>query len=65
MIVDSTPTKWNKATNGMPILPFDRIEFITHEKALFVILPWNLREEIRRNVLRLRNNKKDVFIDTK
>ncbi len=65
VIVDSTPTKWNKASNGMPILPFDRIEFITHEKALFVILPWNLREEIRRNVLRLRNNKKDVFIDTK
>ncbi len=65
VIVDSTSTKWHKQTNGMDILPFDRIELITHEKVAFVILPWNLRSEIRKNVTQLRNKPRDVFVDTK
>jgi 2-polyprenyl-3-methyl-5-hydroxy-6-metoxy-1,4-benzoquinol methylase len=65
VIVDNTPTKWHKETSGMEILKFDEIQYIMHEKVLFVILAWNVGREIRRNVLKLRDNRKDVFIETR
>lgn len=64
-IFDNTPTKWNKDTNGMKINPFGGINQIDAEKVLFVILAWNVAPEIRRNVLQLRDNRKDVFIETR
>ncbi len=64
-IFDNTPTKMGKETSGMLILPFDNIKNITVEKVLFVILAWNVAPEIRRNVLKLRDNRNDVFIETR
>lgn len=64
-IYDNTPTKCNRVTSGMAILPFDCIKDIQHEKVLFVILAWNVSREIRQNVLALRDNRADVFIETR
>ena len=64
-IFDNTPTKMNRETSGMIILPFDSIGGLTHDKVLFVILAWNVGREIRSRVLKLRNNKADVFIETR
>jgi 2-polyprenyl-3-methyl-5-hydroxy-6-metoxy-1,4-benzoquinol methylase len=64
-LYDNTPTKMGRETSDMLILPFDNIENITEEKVLFVILAWNVASEIRRNVLKLRDNSADVFIETR
>jgi 2-polyprenyl-3-methyl-5-hydroxy-6-metoxy-1,4-benzoquinol methylase len=65
VLVDNTPAKWNRVTNGMEILPFNEIAKLRQDKVLFVILPWNLSPEIRQNVLKLRNDPADVFIETR
>ncbi len=65
IIFDNTPTKWNKKTNEMPILPDFQIKVLSPEKVLFVILAWNVSSEIRRNVLAMRDNRNDVFIETR
>lgn len=64
-IRDNTPTKWYKETSDMPILPFHGIEGLISPKVLFVILAWNVGREIRQNVLALRDNRADVFIETR
>lgn len=64
-LYDNTPTKWNRVTSDMAILPFDCIRDIKHGKVLFVLLAWNVAPEIRRNVLKLRDNRNDVFIETR
>ncbi len=64
-IFDNTPTKMNRETCGMWIGPFDQISKIQREKVLFVILAWNVASEIRHNVLKLRDNRADVFIETR
>ena len=64
-IFDNTPTKMNRETCGMWISPFDQIAKIQRDKVLFVILAWNVNLEIRRNVLKLRDKKQDVFIETR
>ena len=64
-LYDNTPTKMGRETSDMLILPFDNIKNITEEKVLFVILAWNVSSEIRRNVLKLRDNRADVFIETR
>jgi 2-polyprenyl-3-methyl-5-hydroxy-6-metoxy-1,4-benzoquinol methylase len=65
VLVDTTPTKWNRVTNGMPIAPFTEIANITAQRVLFVILAHNLSAEIRKNTLALRNDPFDVFIETR
>ncbi len=65
VIFDNTPTKMNRETCGMWISPFDQIAKIQREKVLFVILAWNVGLEIRREVLKLRDNPKDVFVETR
>ncbi len=65
MIADNTPFKWDKETNGMPIVPFTEIMDLTQYRVLFVILAWNVGAEIRSEVLKLRNNLNDVFIETR
>lgn len=65
MLADSTPLKWHKYASDMPIVPFEHIKTIEREKVLFVILPWNLRNEIKSNVLKLRDNSRDIFIETR
>lgn len=65
LLVDTTPIKWHKETSGMRILPFEELANLEQEKILFVILPWNLRREVRKNVLLWRLNPQDVFIDTR
>jgi 2-polyprenyl-3-methyl-5-hydroxy-6-metoxy-1,4-benzoquinol methylase len=65
IIADNTPTKWNQETSGMPIVPFNNIGGLCAEKVLFVVLAWNVGSEIRHNVLALRNNREDVFIETR
>jgi 2-polyprenyl-3-methyl-5-hydroxy-6-metoxy-1,4-benzoquinol methylase len=65
VIYDNTPTKWGKVTNGMYIEPFHNISNIGNEKVLFVILAWNVGREVRQNVLKLRDNPKDVFMETR
>ncbi len=64
-LYDNTPTKWNRVTSGMAILPFHVMTDLTRDKVLFVILAWNVGREIRHNVLKLRDNPKDVFIETR
>lgn len=63
VLVDTTPTKWGKVASGMQILPFSSIPEMTHERILFVVLAWNLADEIVENVRRLRINPKDRFIN--
>jgi 2-polyprenyl-3-methyl-5-hydroxy-6-metoxy-1,4-benzoquinol methylase len=65
VIADNTPTKWNKETSGMKIVPFTEIGSLNGDKVLFVVLAWNVGAEIRRNVLALRDNRNDVFIETR
>lgn len=65
VLADNTPTKRNKIASGMAIVPFDEIANITREKVLFVILAWNLRSELKSNVLKLRDKPQDVFIETR
>jgi hypothetical protein len=65
VIVDNTPTKWNKETSEMKIIPFDEIILMNQDKILFVILAWNVGAEVRSNILKLRDNKADVFIETR
>jgi 2-polyprenyl-3-methyl-5-hydroxy-6-metoxy-1,4-benzoquinol methylase len=65
VIADNTPTKWNKVTSDMRIIPFSEIANLTQEKILFVILAWNVGVEIRSNILKLRDNKSDVFIEAR
>lgn len=65
VIADTTPTKWNQETSGMPIVPFTEIANLGQDKVLFVVLAWNLGSEIRHNVIALRDNINDVFIETR
>lgn len=65
VIVDNTPTKWNKRTSGMQIAPFTEVEHLKAEKVLFVVLAWNVGREIRSNVEALRNRPQDVFIEVR
>jgi len=65
VIADNTPTKWHKETSTMKIVPFTEIGNLKCDKVLFVVLAWNLGREIRSNVLALRDNKNDVFIETR
>src|SRR6266436_1371754 len=65
ILADNTPTKWNKETSGMRIMPFTEIGNLNGEKVLFVVLAWNVGSEIRHNVLALRDNRNDVFIETR
>ncbi len=65
VIADNTPTKWNQETSGMKIIPFDEIILLDQEKVLFVVLAWNVASEIRTNILKLRDNRNDVFIETR
>lgn len=62
-IFDNTPTKWNKVSSGMQILPFNKIALRPDDKVLFVLMAWNLSLEIKSNVLKLRDNPNDVFIE--
>jgi len=64
-LYDNTPAKMGKETSGMHIWPFENIKNLTNEKVLFVILAWNVGREIRQRVLELRDNKADVFIETR
>lgn len=63
-LVDTTPTKWNKVASGMKILPFDSIAEMTYDRILFVVLAWNLADEVMENVRKLRINENDHFITT-
>lgn len=63
LLLDSTPTKWGRMTNGMQIAPFGSLATFKHEKILFVILAWNVKTEIKLNALKLRNNPADVFVE--
>jgi len=65
VIVDNTPTKWNKSTSGMQILPFDEVANLKAEKVLFVLLAWNVSRELRENILKLRNQPQDVFVEVR
>ncbi len=67
ILADNTPTKWNKITSGMEIVPFTEIAALngSHEKVLFVILAWNVGREIRANVEALRDRPEDVFIEVR
>ncbi len=64
-IYDNTPTKIDRITSDMAILSFGCLQNIVADKTLFVILAWNVGREIRHNVLKLRDNPKDVFIETR
>jgi 2-polyprenyl-3-methyl-5-hydroxy-6-metoxy-1,4-benzoquinol methylase len=65
VLADNTPTKQNKVTCGMRIMPFDEIASLKESKVLFVVLAWNVGVEIRRNVEKLRSRAEDVFIETR
>lgn len=65
VIVDNTPTKWNKRTSGMQIAPFTEVEHLKADKVLFVVLAWNVGKEIRQNIEKLRNRPQDVFIEVR
>lgn len=63
LLADCTPTKFGKNASGMHIIPFDSIAELRHEKILFVVLAWNVAAEVRRNVLALRDDPKDIFLE--
>lgn len=63
LLVDSTPSKWGHMTSGMEIAPFGSISALTHKKILFVVLAWNVHQEIVSNCLKLRDNPNDVFVE--
>jgi hypothetical protein len=63
LLLDSTPTKWGRITSGMQIAPFGSLATLKHDKILFVILAWNVKNEIKANALMLRNNPADVFVE--
>jgi 2-polyprenyl-3-methyl-5-hydroxy-6-metoxy-1,4-benzoquinol methylase len=63
-IVDTTPAKWYSSAAGAQIYPFEYLKSLTDEKCLFVVLAWNFDFEIKQNVLKYRNNEKDIFITT-
>lgn len=65
ILADNTPTKIGKETSGMKIVPFNEIVNLRQEKILFVILAWNVSSEIKSNVLELRDNRNDIFIETR
>ncbi len=65
VIIDTTPSKWNKTTSGMRIIRFDELKNLTEKKILFVVLAWNLASEIKKNVLALRDRPGDEFIEIK
>lgn len=65
VLYDNTPTKWDKVSSGMKILPFDMIASLNQEKVLFVLLAWNVGSELKRNTLALRDNLQDVFIEVR
>lgn len=64
-LYDNTETKWNKVTSDMLIRPFGEIANLQQEKVAFVVLPWNVGFEVRKNILALRNNSSDVFIEAR
>lgn len=63
-IVDTTPAKWYGEAAGVPIYPFEYLRTITDEKCLYIVLAWNFEIEIKENILKFRNNEKDVFTTT-
>ncbi len=63
VLIDTTPSKWNKTTSGMRIIRFEELKNLTDKKCLFVILAWNLANEIKKNVLSLRDRPGDEFIE--
>lgn len=65
MLFDNTEAKWHQRTSGMPIKPFREIANLSEEKVAFVVLAWNVGFEIRQNILALRNNSADVFIEAR
>jgi 2-polyprenyl-3-methyl-5-hydroxy-6-metoxy-1,4-benzoquinol methylase len=64
-LFDNTPTKMGRWTSRMFICPFENIKNLVNDKVLFVILAWNVGREIRHNVLKLRDNPEDVFIEAR
>lgn len=64
LLVDTTPAKWYSEVCGVKIYPFEYIKTLKNEKILFVILAWNFEYEIRKNILKFRDNKNDIFITT-
>lgn len=65
VLVDNTPTKWDKRTSGMQIVPFDEVQRLAAEKVLFVVLAWNVGREIRQNVEKLRDRAEDAFCEVR
>lgn len=65
VLADNTPTKIGRTASGMEIMAFNRIVTLKHEKILFVLLAWNVAVELKQNVLKLRNNSADVFIEAR
>lgn len=63
-LVDTTPAKWYSETCDTTIYPFEYLKTRKDEKILFVILAWNFKEEIIKNVKNFRNNPNDIFIST-
>lgn len=64
-LIDTTPTKWNKVASGMPIKPFEALAGEPADELRFVVLAWNLYDEIVETVRRYRNNPRDQFITTR
>lgn len=65
VLADNTPTKIGRTTSDMKIMAFDEIKNLTQEKILFVLLAWNVGVELKHNVLKLRDNQADVFIEAR
>lgn len=65
VLADNTPTKIGRTTSGMRIMGFAEISNLTQDKVLFVLLAWNVARELRENILKLRDNAADVFIEAR
>ncbi len=63
-LVDTTPAKWYSEAAKSTIFPFEVLKTLKSEKVLFVVLAWNFYNEIVQNVLKYRDNDKDIFITT-
>lgn len=62
-IIDDNDMKWNYMTPGMDI-EIHGIDLLKndYEKICFVPLAWNFFTEIKERIIKVRNNKKDIFI---
>ncbi len=63
-IIDDNPLKQGKYTPGtrIPVVSVDALDIDSDEKIAFVPLAWNFFTEIKRNIKRVRDNDKDVFV---